>query len=155
MNKNIILSLDQGTTISGYAVFQNGALTASGVLKAKAKDKVEDRMFDMAAQINEVINSCQPNEIIVEEPFAKVNIRVFQILCKFLGMVLYMGHIKNIPVISYGASVWRSEIGLKGKNRPEQKQKAIDYVKEKFNIECTDDEAEAILIGTAHLSRIK
>ncbi|MGE9950112.1 hypothetical protein [Coprococcus catus] len=52
-------------------------------------------------------------------------------------------------------SSWRKAINLKqNKNikREQLKQEAIDYVKEKYNIEVNDDIADAICIGDAVLN---
>ena len=110
-------------------------------------------MFDMLDFITELLEKYKPEEVIIEEPFAKVNLHVFEVLCEFFGMVLYVCHERNIKTTTYTAAVWRSVLGLKGKNRKEQKENAINYVKDAFQIECTDDEAEAILIGYSHIKR--
>ena len=150
-NKNTILALDQGSKISGYAIYSGGTLVASGILKANTKDSSEDRMFTMASQIERLIKDYAPQELVVEEPFAKVNLRVFQVMCELLGIVTYIGYKSGLKVSSYSAAVWRSRLGIKGKNRAEQKALAISTVKDSFQIDCTDDEAEAILIGYTHI----
>ena len=45
------------------------------------------------------------------------------------------------------ASKWRSGIGIKGKNKKEYKEKAIEFVKNKFNVDVCEDTSEAICIG--------
>lgn len=152
--QEILLSLDQGTQISGYAVYEGTSLLTSGTVASKIKDS-RLRMFQMCQNIIEIIKEYQPNRIIIEEPFAKNNIHVFQVLCEFFGMILYIANDLDIPLTSYSAAVWRAEIELKGKNRQEQKIKAMDFVKTTFDIDCSDDEAEAILIGYSHLKREK
>ena len=150
--RQVILSLDQGTQITGYAIYNNGILFASGTISVKNKD-TRQRMYEMCEGIKKIAKQYKPTQIVLEEPFAKVNLRVFQILCEFFGIVLYVAHELHIPVASYTAAVWRAEIELKGKNREDQKEKAIERVALMFDRECTDDEAEAILIGYSHIKR--
>jgi hypothetical protein len=45
------------------------------------------------------------------------------------------------------ANVWRSHFNINGKDRALQKAKSIKLVKEMYDIEVSDDVAEAILIA--------
>jgi Holliday junction resolvasome RuvABC endonuclease subunit len=67
-------------------------------------------------------------------------------------MIIYFS--SSIPIMELAPSHWRSIIkdkhGIKfGRSRAEQKQKAQDFVKEFFNKEVTEDEADAICLGLA------
>jgi len=53
----------------------------------------------------------------------------------------------HLPYQSVLASVWKSALGIKGKNRQEQKKNAQDYVATTYNIKATQDESDAICIG--------
>jgi hypothetical protein len=46
------------------------------------------------------------------------------------------------------SNTWKSTLKIKGKNRSEQKRAAQDYIQEEYKITCTQDEADAICIGT-------
>lgn len=154
MNK-VILSVDQGTKISGYAIFQDSQLIASGILKGDDKKDTWMRMHEMAQQISDLIDKYKPDTLVLEEPFAKVNLHVFEVLCELFGILGYVAYTKDIELATYSAAVWRAEIELKGKQRAEQKAKAIELVKIIFGKECSEDESEAILIGYSHLHRTK
>lgn len=150
-----VLSVDQGTKISGYAIFQNEQLIASGILKGNEKYGTRMRMYDMVEQISNLIDEYRPDILVLEEPFAKVNLHVFEVLCELFGILGYVAHKKEVSLATYSAAVWRAEIELKGKQRAEQKAKAIEFVKTIFNMDCSEDESEAILIGYSHLHRTK
>ena len=53
----------------------------------------------------------------------------------------------KLPRTAVLASVWKSKLGIKGRARTDQKKDAQRYVRETYNIKCTQDEADAICIG--------
>ena len=61
----------------------------------------------------------------------------------------------EIPHTAVLAGTWKSTLGIKGKNRVEQKRNAKAFVNEKYNIKATQDEADAICIGTHMLTKPK
>lgn len=54
----------------------------------------------------------------------------------------------QIPRTTVLSSTWKSKLGIKGKRRDDQKRDAQRFVKEFYNIKCTQDECDAICIGT-------
>lgn len=52
-------------------------------------------------------------------------------------------------------SAWKSFCKIKGRKREEQKKNTQVFVKGKYNIEVSEDEADAIGIGTWAISKIK
>ena len=53
----------------------------------------------------------------------------------------------KIPYEVVSPNVWRKYAGTCGKNRKEEKILSVSVVKNKYNINVSDDVAEAILIG--------
>lgn len=54
----------------------------------------------------------------------------------------------QIPRTAILAATWKSKLGIKGKYRPDQKKDAQRFIKETYNIKCSQDECDAICIGT-------
>jgi len=52
-------------------------------------------------------------------------------------------------------SEWKSKCGIKGRKREEQKLNTQIFVKDKYGFDCSEDEADAIGIGTWAISKIK
>lgn len=75
-------------------------------------------------------------------------------LCKIIGAV-YCYSLLNKDVFYYEIqpSEWRSRLNInKGKaKREELKQMSIQYVKDNFGLELSDDEADAICIGSGYI----
>lgn len=44
-------------------------------------------------------------------------------------------------------NTWRNRVGVKGRARADRKRSAQLIIKEKYGVQVTDDEADAVLIG--------
>ena len=80
----------------------------------------------------------------------KSAISVFQ---KFPNVKTYLYNAElvtelNIPHTAVLSGTWKSTLGIKGKNRPEQKRNAQAYVNTMYGIKATQDECDAICIGS-------
>lgn len=54
----------------------------------------------------------------------------------------------QMPRTAVLAATWKSKLGIKGVHRNDQKKDAQRFVKETYGIKCTQDECDAICIGT-------
>ena len=81
------------------------------------------------------------------------NVHTFKTLAEVYGLIDQLASELKIPHRSYLASSWKSQLGIKGKNRAEQKRNAQKYVLDTYNIKCTQDEADAICIGDCAVRR--
>ena len=60
---------------------------------------------------------------------------------------------KKIPHIAVLASSWKSTLSIKGKTRPEQKRNAQAYVEKTYGVKATQDESDAICIGSHYTKK--
>ena len=74
-------------------------------------------------------------------------VTVYKTLAELLGVLQVSLREQGIDFEVVSSSVWRKEIGIKGKMRSEKKQSAQKQVREWFNIDVSEDEADAICIG--------
>ena len=56
-----------------------------------------------------------------------------------------------MPHTAVPSTSWKSTLGIKGKDRPEQKRNAQAYVLQTYNLKPTQDECDAICIGTHYM----
>ena len=62
-----VMSWDQSTRVSGYAVFDQGKYVCSGVIdKSKSELDTYERSFEMAKDIWAIIDKYKPDEITVD-----------------------------------------------------------------------------------------
>lgn len=153
-----LLSLDTSTTSTGWAVFQNGIYQDSGVIDEFKKEKNGyKRLGLMVKKLLMYIEQLNPDIIVIEKDVVFGNMKVIDMLMKIIGAV-YGFCLKNeITYYEFAPSEWRKYVKLQafGRKRTEFKQASIKYIKDNFNKEVNDDEADAICVGIAYCKKFK
>lgn len=78
--------------------------------------------------------------------------QTFKILAEVFGVIHELLEEMGVPYTTVLAGTWKSTLGIKGKNRQEQKKNAQLYVQNIYNLKATQDECDAICIG-AHATK--
>lgn len=150
----ILIALDESTTCTGYAIFDDSELIEHGVFSFKSKDVLERVSFIME-EIEKLISKYKPNNMIIEDVQITMNAATAKSLLGLQFMIEVYAHRNNISCETYRTTKWRKILGLSNSrslDRKAKKQETIDYVKNKYGIEVLkDDESDAIAIGTAFL----
>lgn len=163
-----LLSLDSATVKTGWAYFDNGKLINYGLFNTTSKEKnVDKRIEELYLQIKNKVLEIEPDYIIFEDTHG-ANQQIARGLSRLHGCIMSLAFDYNIGLRDYMPSTWRSTINLydkskDSKKRDYQKQKAIEYVNNKYGTififdksdkNGHDDQAEAICIGEASLQLI-
>ena len=142
-----ILSLDQSTTKTGWAYYLGDDFVTSGVLTTNTG------MNGMMENILKLVDKIKPTYIIFEDiylnqdpKFKKIGVQEFKKLAQLQGYIQGICVIKGMGYYIIPPTEWKSHFKFKGK-REEQKEHSINYVKEHFKLDATDDETDAILLG--------
>lgn len=148
-----VISFDQSTRRSGYAIFENGQYIESGVVDMnKSKLETDKRSFEMAKELWKVIKKSKPEKLVIENVQQQSNPATMIILARLAGMIIGYAEAHNVNVHILLPSQWRKALGYSQGakvKRQELKQQSIDYVKENFGLDLSEDECEAICIGVA------
>lgn len=151
---NTILSLDQSSRVSGYAVFIDGTLYTYGKFTFDDYDMGE-RLVKIRNKVKELISQYSPDKVVFEDIQQQNNVannvQTFKILAQVYGVVSELLTELHIPHTSVLAASWKSTLGIKGRTRVEQKRNAQQYVIDKFKEKPTQDECDAICIGEHYL----
>lgn len=151
-----LLALDQASKTSGWAYFEDNQLKDYGKFTAE-QDDIGDRLHYIKRKVQELIDKYEVDELVFEDiQFQKTvngqevlnNVDTFKKLAEVYGVVYELAVGLKLPRTSVLASVWKSKLGIKGKNRTEQKRNAQKYVNDTYGIKATQDECDAICIGT-------
>lgn len=166
MSYKIYLAVDQSTTVSGYAVFENENLIEHG--KVKFEGEPIERMIEiknwLVEKAQELKKQYPTNElkVILEDiqyqPHYEKNnyanqgvlqnAMTFKTLAQLQGILIAALVENDIDYQIYHSSSWKSTFNIKGKDRTEQKRNAQEYIKKQFNKDkITQDECDAILLG--------
>lgn len=149
-----VLALDQSSKITGYAVFVDGALNHSGVIKLSSPD-LGIRLMQLREEIKEFIINWDIDYVIYEDiqlqdvnGSKEVGIKTFKVLAEVIGNLEELFTELEMPHEAVLAIVWKSALNIKGKQRAEQKKNAQAYVKKNYSLDVSEDESDAICIGT-------
>lgn len=148
------MALDQASRTTGWAIYDNKNLVTSGHFSIPANKTMQQRLISFVNHLSELIEKYNVEKIYYEGIQYQNNIETYKKLAYIQAMIIYTTTIDNIPILELSPSHWRSIIkdknGIKfGRSRIEQKQKAQEFVKEFFDKEVTEDEADAICLGYA------
>lgn len=150
----ILIALDESTTCTGYAVFDDSELIEHGTFSFKSKDVLE-RVSLIMEEIENLIDTYKPDNMIIEDVQITMNAATAKSLLGLQFMIEVYAHRNNISCETYRTTRWRKILGLSNSralDRKAKKQETIDYVKDKYGIDVLkDDESDAIAIGTAYL----
>lgn len=151
-----LLALDQASICTGWAIFKNGGLDRfshfsfednnMGTRLTKIRDAVKKLCLEN--NIDEVVY-----EDIQLQNNVGNNVHTFKVLAEVFGVITQLCDDLKIPARCYLASTWKSQLGIKGRTRTEQKRAAQAYAQSTYKIKCTSDEADAICIGSAVLKQ--
>ena len=150
----IILALDLSTKQSGYALGMDGELEKHGFISASNNNPIK-RIIKMRDQITKILKIYNIKKIIMEQVRPEYNSHTMKILM-WLQAAIVIAAYEIDPQIQcefIGASSWRAQLKIKqgrGVKRNQLKPQDIQYVKNKYNIQVNDDEADAICIFDAY-----
>lgn len=147
-----ILALDQSSRVSGWAVFDDGELIEYGKIDLSKESQIGERLHKLRQLIFNMIKELNIDKVILEDIYMdgqKINnIQTFKVLAEVFGVLFELCIDLNIPVEAVLAGTWKSTLNIKGKTRPEQKRAAQTWVQENYNIKASQDEVDAICIGS-------
>lgn len=155
-----VLALDQATKISGWSLWDDETLLRYGVFKAKSKDTI-DRLVEIRQWLTNLIINYKPDIVLLEdiqyqqkiEGKAVFNgeaingVTVYKALAELLGVLQVSLREQGVDFKVVSSSTWRADVGIKGKTRTDKKRSAQVHVRDWFDINVTEDEADAICIG--------
>jgi len=128
-------------------VFEDDELITYGILEADKKKDIMERMYQMYFSVKKLYDNVNPDFVFIEDTHYQRNFASFQSLSQMQGVILSILFEKNVGFQIVKPSTWKSVTKVKGRKRKEQKESAMQIVKEKYKINVSEDVAEAILIG--------
>lgn len=125
-----------------------------GLIDLHKNTDSELRLKDMAQHIWQLLETNKPDIIVIEKLNVGRNLQATRLLSKIIGVV-YCYSILNPDVFYFEIqpSQWRKQLGMQSskRKRDEYKQLSIQFIKEHFNIEVSDDVSDAICAGIGYI----
>ena len=160
-----ILALDAATSITGYSIYDNKALVGFGTFKTNSNYQATERINQVKSWLKAAIRAWEPDFIGIENiqlqkygtKATDVQVKTFQTLANLQGVLLDVVFEAKIEHELVYPSEWRSYCGINdGETHRDAKKKAAQAkVKIWYNMDCTEDESDAICIGKYFCGKIK
>lgn len=154
---NNILALDQASRTTGWAVFQEEQLVASGTFTYDDND-FSQRLVKIRNKVISLIEQYNINKILLEDIQLQGqtnNVTTYKALAEVLGVLEELACERKIPHELVHSQTWKSTLNIKGRDRATQKRNAQTYVAETYNKKVSQDESDSICIGTAYIKNNK
>ena len=152
-----ILALDQSSRITGYAIFIDNQLVASGTFTV-TDDHIPDRLVKIRKKVIELIDKYNINKVLLEDIQMQTqvnNVSTHKILAEVLGVLEELCAERKIPHELIHSSSWKSGLNIKGRDRATQKRNAQAYVEDVYKLKVSQDESDAICIGSHYVKQTK
>lgn len=148
-----LLALDQSSKITGWAVFENQQLVEYGKIDCGNAD-LPARLTQVRREVKDLIQKFNIDEVVMEDIQLQNtvgnNVVTYKALAETIGVLSQMLHENGIPQSLLPSSTWKSQLGIKGRARVEQKRNAQLFINNTYNIKVIQDIADAICIGTVY-----
>ena len=147
-----ILAFDQASVKTGVAWFEDTTLKGYLTIDLSKVNKEEHTRI-MILEMYKLIDEQKPDVIVFEDVAMQRNAASLILLTRLQGALLGYCFKNAITAVIYKPSVWRKMLhfvqGSKIK-RKMLKDQAIAFVKQYYDIDVSEDEADAICIGCAY-----
>lgn len=160
--KKRIIALDDATYNTGWAIFDDNKLIKYGVFSVNQSTEVE-RVEAIKQWLINMVYIWRPDYIIIEDiqlqrEIGNVyetsdNINTYKVLAHLQGVLQNTLYELQVPFETVYSAVWRKACEIKGKYRADKKRNAQLQVKKWFDVDVTNDEADAICIGKYFLKK--
>lgn len=151
-----LLALDQSSHVTGYTILDNGKIISVNHFNCIGDD-LGDRLEQLRKQIINLINKYDIEEVVFEDiQLQDVNgsrdrgVKTFKILAEVFGVIHELLTEIKMPYTAIQPIKWKAHFNIAGKGRIQEKQMAQAYIKKKYDINCTEDEADSLCIALYH-----
>ena len=103
----------------------------------------------MCFSITTLIFDKSPDDVVIEQMPSTRNADTTRKLSRIIGAVFYYCLSNNINYTEISCSAWRKLVGIKNSNRKKVKADSVNHVLQKYKLDISDDEADAINICEA------
>ena len=164
-NTTRILALDAATGITGYAIYDDKKLISYGTFKTSAILPTAERINNVKNWLKAALKEWEPDFVGVENiqlqsygpNKSQTQVKTFQTLANLQGVILDTIFEASIDSELVYPSEWRSYCGVGDgdQHRDARKKAAQAKVRIWYDLDCSEDEADAICIGKYFCNKIK
>ena len=149
----LILGIDPGTQILGYAILKGGAhpeLIEMDVLKLTKEKDIYARLEMIHVKMVEIIQKYQPSQFAIEAPFFGKNIQSMLKLGRAQGVAIAAAMQFKLPVTEYAPKKVKQSITGNGNATKEQIWKMLNSIMRLKNTIKYFDASDALAVAVCH-----
>ena len=151
----IVLGIDPGTLSMGFGVVASTdvepSLIACGVLTAKPRSPISERLHRLYRGLEEIIERYRPDEVAVEEPFMAENARSALSIGRAQAVAILAAANRGLPVYQYAPLLVKQMITDYGRASKEQIQEMVRLQLGLSESPHPSDAADALAVALCHL----
>ena len=152
-----VLGIDCGTERTGYGIIDSDGrehrLVSLGVLRARGRQPFEQRLWEIARGLREVILQYGPQAAAVEEVFYAANVKTVLKLAQVRGVALLMVAEAGLEFGEYSPmEVKTSVVGYGRAEKPQVQMMVRSLLGLERDIE-SEDAADALAVAICHATR--
>lgn len=146
-----ILGIDPGLATVGYGcidwVNNTKTLVDYGVIETSKGLFFEDRLCEIAQDIDTLLASLKPDQVVIEELFFSKNVKTAIDVAQARGVIVHIVHSNNYPLDHINPLQVKQSITGDGKADKQQVQKMVQYELKIDFVPSPDDAADALAIA--------
>lgn len=150
-----IFALDQSTNLTGWSVWDNGKLVKYGVFSTHAGDEEIARCHEVKEWLVSMIKVWRPDKVGIEgiqfqqtaDGHRTMGVTVFETLAHLQGILMDVCYESNVKFEVVSTNTWREYCRVTGRTRTDKKRSMQNLIKIWYDLNVSDDEADAIGIG--------
>ena len=150
----IILGIDPGTIITGYGIIRllRGRCKALdyGCIKPPAHLKISDRYLIIYESVDALLESYQPEVLIVETQYVKANVQSAIKLGMARGVVMIAAKRRGVQVFEYSPTRAKKAVVGSGRASKRQVQHMVQHILELESLPEPEDAADALSLALCH-----
>ena len=127
------------------------AVVAFGVLTAKAKQPIGERLHALYQEMLALFANYSPSEVAVEEPFVAMNPRTAMAVGQAQGVALMAAASLGVPVARYTPAEVKQAVTGSGRASKEQVRQALGMLLKSDIESAPEDATDALAVALCHL----
>jgi crossover junction endodeoxyribonuclease RuvC len=155
---SVVLGVDPGVSRCGYgAVARSGqqlTAVACGVVRTPPGDPLPQRLADLAAELELLVDETGPAAIVVERVLFQVNARTAMSVGQASGLVLTIAGRRGIPVVHYSPNEVKLAVAGHGSAGKDQVQEMVKRLLRLGAAPRPADAADALALAICHWWRV-
>lgn len=151
LHERIILGIDPGTNVMGYALLAvdhgKPQLILMGVIKLSKFDDHYMRLHRIYERVSAIVNQHLPDELAIEAPFFGKNVQSMLKLGRAQGVAMAAALVRDIPITEYPPTSVKQSITGVGSASKEQVANMLQHL-----LKIPDEKMPALLDATDALA---